>query len=279
MNLTSYTPQAVRRRASLLLASGGAALVLATVGPMPAAEATMSHPSTAPTALVGVQYFGNTDHCAGGELLALCNADLWRLPALLAGDVVTVAWRHTSTSGPKMCITGNVDDFDFVDNRCNRSRDQYGNSSTYGSQGGKRTVMSVPAAANPAYLTFLGLSCFTSCSNRGPYEFTVEKIQHRVLGAIPARTSVKRTGSITARPGLTNGSALVGATFTLKIKVTGQKLRIRSAKVSSAGTVTFKISLPKSARGKRATFQLTRGATSTTLSYASAKTTIKIKRK
>jgi hypothetical protein len=274
--MTSMSPT-LRRRALTIGTTVSLAIVVTLAGPAPSGQASLSKPSNAQLATVGVQYFGNTDHCASGEPYVYCHADLWRLPALLPGDNVTVAWRHTTNDGPKMCITGNVDDFDFEANRCNRSKDQYNNEAVYGSISGKRTVFTVPASASPAYLTFYDNNCFGPCGNYGPYEFTVEKIQHRVLGAIPARNTIKRTATLTVRPGLTNGAKLVGAAFTLKIKVKGQKLRVRSARVTTAGTVSFKLALPKSAKKKKATFQLVRGATSSTLPFASAKTTIKVK--
>lgn len=260
----------------LRLVAIAATSVVALGATAAAASASQSNPSTAPTAVVGTQYFGNTDHCSVGEPYTKCHADLWKLPALLAGDRVTVAWSPTNTSGPRMCITGNVDDYSWVQNRCNRST-WNGTSSTglYSTLGGSRDVATVPAAASTAFLTFYDGDCFGACGDYGPYEFTVEKIQHRVLISLPAQTTVVRNGTIKATARTTNGKAIAGKTLKLTVNW-GTGAVTRSATTNSSGVAAFALGLGSSLSGKTAKFKVTSGSSTKYLAGVSTSFSAKL---
>src|SRR4051812_16829251 len=94
----------IRRAALLAVLSGSVVLAAGT----PAlAEGGGLKPTEAPPAAVGVHYFGSTQHDANRGNYEY---DFWRLPPLLANDVVTVAW---STPFNGMCIAANVDDYSW----------------------------------------------------------------------------------------------------------------------------------------------------------------------
>jgi hypothetical protein len=251
------------------LAVLAAVALVSALGVQPV-SATSSKPSTAPVARVGVPYLGNTDHCGAAELYVACHADLWRIPALLTSDIVTIAWKHTSAlRGPKMCITAGVDDFSWADNRCNSSLDVNGIVGAYGSAAGKRTVFTVPRSASPAYLTFYDSDCFGPCGYYGGYEFTVEKIQHRVLVALPALTAIGRTSGLAVRPRLANSAVIPGQIFALQIIVNGVTLT-RYAKTAANGVALFSLGLPLNTRGKLARFRVYKTATTTLQATSSA---------
>jgi hypothetical protein len=239
------------------------AAVAALALSMPSASATVTSPSTASTAKVGTEYFGDTDHCDDGEPYIGCHADLWKIPNLLISDRVTVAWAHVETDGPKLCITGNADDFDWADKECNISDDVYGSNQPM------RTAFRAKHTAKPAFLTFFDPDCFGPCGYYGPYRFTVEKIQHLVLGALPARARIAHDGKLVMRPTLTNGAHVKkGTGFTLTVTI-GGSTQTRKGTVGKQGAVRFNLRLPASAHGDKARFQVVKGASLKYLTFSS----------
>lgn len=208
------------------------------------------YPSQAPTVDIGAPYFGdNRDQSCTSS--SFCRSDFWRLPALLAQDVVTIAWRHIDRDGPKACLTGNVDDYDWLRNGCNLSE------AAYGSDGGSRSQLVATTAASPAYLQFYctgGISC-----SSGPYEFTVESIQHALGLSLKKVTKVKTTSKVTGYARLSNGE---GAPNGLAVNLVARvgKSKVTRGAVVSNGTLTFNLNLPRKWRGKVVALSLVRAA-------------------
>ena len=195
-------------------------------------------------------YFGdNTDRSCKSYG---CSFDFWRLPAVLAADVITVAWKHTGAAGgPKVCVSGNVDDFDWAKNFCNLS------ATESGSNLGARTRLTVKAAAPTAYLQFLDPPvCPWACGSVGPYQFTVESIQHAVGVAMDRP---KGSGAVTGTAVLSDGQPVPdGVVFTLVMSSGGKNLT-RTAPVQ-AGKLTFNPRYPKNWVDKRAFLTIARPA-------------------
>ncbi len=202
-------------------------------------------PSQAPTVSLGVTYFGDTSVPESQDY----GWDFWRLPSLLAGDRVQVAWASDTDDWVDWgCLTGNTDDYDFSEKICNLAED-------WGGDKQQRYGFKAKTAAQDAFLTFGNWD--------GAYHFVVERIQHRVGVALPAVSAVRHNGRIAVHPTLTNGHSLPGGLgFRLSIRVGGKTLE-RTAKTNAKGVVSFALAIPTSAIGQRASLQVTRGTTAT----------------
>jgi hypothetical protein len=215
-------------------------------------------PQGAPTVQVGVPRFGNT-----ADPNKAPYQDYYRLPNLLAQDVVTVAALPQSGVRASFCLAGNVDQFNWEQEGCNLSQDVYVDSF------GKRIQFTAARATNLAYLRVGNIYYLTSPDNAGPYQFTVEKIQHRLALTISAPAQVSRNGQVTVRTFLTNGAgAANGHRLSLAVIVGGRSYNY-VATVSN-GRAVFQLNLPADTEGKTATLKASSSSSSTTYTGASA---------
>lgn len=214
------------------------------------ADGTQTPPG-APTITVGVPTFGNTADPAASPY-----QDYYRLPNLLAQDIVTVAALPTLTTS--FCLAGNVDQFNWQQEGCNLA--SYNN--VYST--GERLQLQASRASNLAYLRV-----YRSGSGANPYQFTVEKIQHRLALTIQAPAQVRRNGQVTVRTHLTNGAgAANGHKLSLAVIVGGRSYN--HVATVSGGQAVFTLNLPASAEGKTATLKASSSSSSTTYTGASA---------
>lgn len=229
----------------------GIASLLVVGAPSIAAADGGQKPSTAPAVTIGQPYFGdNTDYGCGNTL---CRVDMWRLPSLLSQDVITVAWRHMASRGPRVCVAGNIDDYSWLQDACNLATPEYGDDA------GKRTVLTVSAAAPAAYLQFIDKDCFGSCGYYGPYQFTVETVQHALGLSLQAVSRVARKGTVMGTAALTDGTAPPdGMAFRLAVK-RGKVTLYRTAALNG-GRATFRLRLPRAWRGKAIAVTMSREA-------------------
>jgi hypothetical protein len=210
----------------------------------PAAVAVVP-PSQAQTMAIGTTYFGNAS-----------GLDYWRIPSLLLNDRVQVAWASDDSardSISEICLTGNVDDYNYEDEYCNLSDDV--DDST-----GRHKFVASKATSN----AFISLwSAFG-----GPYHLVVERIQHAIGVSITMKDSYTPKSKIKAIASLTNGAPMPqGSVFTLTATV-GSTTVTREDAVGKNGRLKFALGLDRTARGQRATLRITRKATST---YIAAK--------
>lgn len=219
-----------------------AVLGLAIGGVTSARAVGGTKPSEATTVNLGQVYFGGSSRPSDPVSR---NGELWRLPSLLAQDVVTVAGQSDNgTYNEEICLAGGVDDYSFTDNWCNNSESQY-----LTPQGRRVTLV----AGRDASDSFLELHPINSA-----YHFTVESIQHALGLGLPAVQSVKRKGSVRATATLTNGAPVPDGLDVALIIRQGPSKWVRVSR-AYGGQLTFKLKLPKSARGK-AKLSLSRGA-------------------
>lgn len=234
----------------------------------PAQASGFDQPVTAPSIVIGQSYTGNNSHCVSGEDGSYCLADLWRLPPLLLGDVVTVAWKHEGTAGPRACLTGNVDQYSWSANHCNIA------GNVGGTNAGLRTKFVAKATASPAFLEFnYGFGFFAF--DVGIYTFTVETVQNLVSVSIPAQTEIGRSGTISISPRRVNGAPVAGRVFTLTAKWDSGGWST-TATTDVAGNATFQLGLPADAAGKQVTFKASAPETVTDQAAASADTMMRV---
>lgn len=213
------------------------------------ADGTQTPPG-APTVQIGVPTFGNTYNPATSPF-----QDYYRMPNLLAQDVVTFAalpaqWAYA-------CLAGNVDQYNWQQEGCNLSREEYFSSA------GKRVQFIASRASNLAYLRV------RSGTSNGTYQFTVEKIQHRLALTIPATAQVKRNGQITVRTHLTNGAgAANGHKLSLAVVIGGRSYN--HVATVSGGRAVFQLNLPAGTEGKTATLKASSSSSSATYTGATA---------
>lgn len=188
-------------------------------------------PSRAPAVRVGVPTFGNTDSPDKYPY-----QDYYRLPHLMAQSVVTVAARSGS-SYHYMCLAANLDDFNWDEARCNLSNDQ--SFDRYGD----RLRLEAKAHTSSAYLRVMA-------GYRGPYEFTIEKIQHRLGMALKGGSTFKRNSIVTVSTRMTNGAPVPdGLLVSIITQVNGRNYRENAR--TRGGIARFRLHLPASAEGKR----------------------------
>ena len=150
-----------------------------------------------------------------------------------------------------------MDDYSWLQGKCNLS------NRVFAGTAGKRETFLVPSAAASAYLELIDYYG----GNYGPYQFTVESIQHQVGLGLASVQSVGRKGSVRATATLTNNAPVADGFDVALIIRKGDKKWVRVG-YASAGQVTFKLKLPKSAKGK-VKLSLSRGADS---QYSAAST-------
>lgn len=206
-------------------------------------------PSAAPPVELGVPYFGdNTDRsCTSNG----CRVDFWRLPPILAGDVVTVAWRWTGSGyGPRMCLTGGIDDFDWYQNPCKLS------SAVMGERAGARSQLTSSAAQSVAFLQFTEETpCAFGCNYKGPYQFTVESIQHAVGLSMDPVSSLSPKGTVTGKVRLSDSSPVPdGLPVVLTVRH-GSETLVRNA-TTAGGAVSIPVKLPKAWKGDKVRLSL-----------------------
>lgn len=193
------------------------------------------YPSGAPAVQVGVPTFGNTSVPSTGP-----SQDYFRLPTLLEQSRVTVAAASSSSSGGYICLAGNVDNYNWNQHKCNLADEQWFNHN------GSRLRFDAAFATSSAYLRVRH-----SFSGK-PYEFTVEKIQHKLGMALKGGSTFKRNSRVTVSVRLTNGAPVPdGLLVSLITQVGGRNYRSNAR--TRGGLATFTLNLPASAEGKRGT--------------------------
>ncbi len=221
--------------AGRLLVAGIAAAGSLTVGTAVAGADGTQTPVGAPTIRVGVTEFGNTASPDANP-----RQDYYRLPALQAGDLVTVAARTPAgTSYRYACLEADVDGYNWQQEACNLARGQSFDSS------GQRMQFRASRSTNNAFLrVYTGRS--------GPFEVTVEKIQRQVGLSVNAPAPLKANGTVIVAARLTNGqSAPDGYGIQLVVRVNGRDHAYVAR--TRAGRATFTLSLPGDAADKQAT--------------------------
>jgi hypothetical protein len=247
----------------------GAAAAMALAGVLLIAPASASaasaglKPSEAPLVAVGQHYFGNTQH----EWNAGCcttTVDLWHLPPLLTADVLTVAWHAgQNEEGVRLCLAQDVDDYDWAENYPNGSWHVCNGSQQYtvSGSGSARTTLQVRSSTANGYLEVLG----SGPQWPGPYDFTIESIQHAIGVGLSPVTRIKPTSILTGSANLSDGSPVPdGLAFTLSaswVTPVNKASHSRSYTVtSSGGALTFPLNLPSSAQGKHVSLTVARPA-------------------
>lgn len=213
-------------------------------------------PSEAPTITLGQTYFGNayrprdSVHQAG---------DVWRLPPLLARDIVTLAGATDPGQGNMgigPCLTADADDYSYQQSLCNNGEPM--GETYYLDTRGARIVLTATRATNNALLSMGLENGCRACSSGAPYHFVVESIQHAVGLGLPALSAVGRKGAVRGSASLSNGAPVPDGFDVALIIRKGDRKWVRVAR-ASGGQITFRLALPKSARGK-VRLSLSRGA-------------------
>ncbi len=247
-----------------LVASGS----LAVVSPPAMASGGGLKPSLAPAISIGTHYFGTTNHAANDGNYEY---DFWKLPPVLAADVVTLAWNDAEDRN-LACVAVGVDDFSWGENECNGSE-----AFSVTGSGSARSSIEVGAANPVAYLEF-----YTCCTG-GPYDFTVESIQHAIGVGLTKATEITPTSVLTGSANLSSGAPVPdGMAFTLTAawitpvnKASHQRAYVAT---SSGGQFAFQLGLPAGAQGKSVSFTVTRAADPQYLAASSAAVEIPVSR-
>lgn len=248
-------------------------IALASVPAAPAADAGRK-PSAAPTVSPGQHYSGqlddNVDHANYGTHYSV---DLWRLPALISHDVVTVDWHVAPDSGGRfpvcLVLAENVDDFNWgsrfgevgAGDFCTEEGPVY---RVAGSGTARTAITAQQASANSTYLEFFAEAYNESAPYATyPYDFTVGSIQHYISLTFLPVPSIATTTPLAATATLTTGAPvpdgtlfnLVASWETPVNEATHQ--RIYTAP-SSSGQIVFPLNLPASAGNKTVSFTVSR---------------------
>jgi hypothetical protein len=248
----SIVPAAIRGvRQSLLLALAAAAALLAClfVAATPASAAGGGlKPSEAPLIEIGKPYFGTT--AADNQRV---QTEYWRLPALQAQDVITLAWHNKGDN--RVCLVQNVDDYNYTETDCASS---YYNTSS----GSARDTIEVPSASSASFLTFWVWG--GTSSGGASYDFVVETIQHKIGVSLAQVAAVQPNATLQGYAGLTDGTpAPDGLVFTLTVRWKNASKIVQTAKysaASTAGALSFPLALPPSAQGRNARLVISRPA-------------------
>jgi hypothetical protein len=258
-----------------------ATMVCAIVGfgasaPAAAFEGGGRMPSQAPLVAAGQHYTGQLTNRAddanfGGET----QVALWRLPPLMARDVIYVDWHSlpsTTNAGYfPVCLTfaQGIDDYNWgsrfdaaVGFECEGTGPIY----TLSGSGTARTAITVPETnANSSYLEFYTWARQTNPAKfeTFPYDFTVQPPLHYLGVALKTVKRVSANGVIGATATLASGQpAPDGLTFNLAVTWPGGGSASYTA-TSAAGGVSFQLALPETAYGERATFVVSHAADGT----------------
>jgi hypothetical protein len=256
------------RTVRTLLALALFAIPLAVPGP---ARAAGLKPSEAPLIAIGQHYMGNTAHDINTSNAPV---DLWRLPPLLTGDAMTVAWRAESNypEVPALCLAQDVDDYNWAEygNRCNGS----GRFMVAGN-GAARSVITVKAAASAPFLELSGDTC-EGCNEA--YDFVVESIQHALGVSLTPRLHIRTNAVLTGSANLSNGAPAPDGLVFYLTATWGKTGSAQYTATTSGGQLSFPVALPPETITKSVTFTVTRPADPQYLAAGSAGLPIKVAR-
>jgi hypothetical protein len=241
-----------KRRAFALAVAVCATTLTVAVGAAIAAGGLT--PSQAPGVVVGQHYFGNTGHDPISPIVYGTNTafDFWKLPALLSNDVVTVAWSSQARDN-LLCIGENFDDYSWGDHSCNGS-----NRFEVSNTGSSRDLISVKAPSASAYLQVSGDFMNGMYDDRGPYDFTVESIQHQLGVNLQRIFALARNGLVKGSAVLSDGSAVPdGAVFVLHASYRGGQKTVGAKTSGGKGQLVFKLKLPVAVHKARKVITLT----------------------
>jgi hypothetical protein len=204
----------------------------------------------APAVVYGKQLFGNTAADGQGKTPTGCiNGVSWWLLPTLAGDKVTIDFE----GGVDFLDVWPVGTTDFNLNTANPFKEF-----PIGDNGKQEGVFTTPVSGAMPLEFFTGVCFIDGNGQPGPYDFTTTD-QHAIVVALKRYLHIKTTTTLTGTASLADGApAPDGLTFKLTVSWPGQKAKYTAT--STGGTLTFPLTLPSSAKGKMATFVVTRPA-------------------
>lgn len=245
-------------------------------------------PSEAPTIAPGVRYTAelsnyesiDTNYHPWDFGLGI-NVDLWRLPPLVAHDLVTVDWQVAggSSAGPvELVVAEDVNDYNwgavFGESYTNNEASESGAAFMPSGSGAAETSFTVQQASQAsAYLEFAAQAHTEHKTSAGgyetyPYNFALESIQHYIGINFPPPTQIAADSAITAGATLATGAPVPnGMAFTLTATWGGSEEDPDEAVQSqsytaqaNSGTMVFPLNLPSSAQGKKVSLAISRPA-------------------
>jgi hypothetical protein len=221
--------------------------------------------ASAPTIVFGQHTFGNT---ATGEWD--CGpAEFWNL-ALKAGDQATIDWEASSGDYAHAAVIFPSGTTDFSINNV-----RYLSYYELGENNHGEAVFSTGAAGSYP-LIFAANGCDED-HHEGPYDFTAT-VQHSLVATLRQYAHIRTTTVISATANLADGTAVPdGLIFTLTVTWPEGGTASYSAAISG-GRLSFPLALPDTAKGKKATLIVTRGADAQFLAAESAKLEVNVGR-
>ncbi len=263
--------------ARFTIAAATIALVLLGVAASASAFEGGGHkPSEAPLITAGQHYTGQlNNHKSEANFGGYAEVAIWRLPPLATRDVIYVDWHSVpdtdNSSHFPVCMTfaQGIDDFNWgsvFDEATGFECEGRGPVYELSGSGTARSVITAQDTnANSSYLEFYTEATQTSPSyfETFPYDFTVSAPLHYLDAAIREVKRVSANGVIRATANLANGLPMPdGLSFNLAVSWPGGGSASYSA-VSAAGGVAFRLALPETAYGERATFVVSHPADGT----------------
>ncbi len=222
-----------------------AALTFGSGAGIAGADGTQT-PVGAPTIRLGVTEFGDTrvPNTSPAQ-------EYFRLPAVRAGDLVTVAARTPPGAGRRWaCLAADVDGFNWQQEGCNLA------NAVIFRESGSRIQFRASRATNNAFLRVY------TTYDYGAFEVTVERIQRQVGLALSAPGSLQPNGAVSVSARLTNGQSVPdGHRVQLAARVKGRTHTYVST--TRGGRATFQLNLPGDAVGSTATLTAQSPETST----------------
>lgn len=226
-------------------------------------------PSQAPLITPGQHYTGNLSNRAddanfGGEV----QVALWRLPPLIARDVLYVDWFAVPPQSLSLCLTfvQGIDDYNWGARfdaatwfECEAGG---GPAYTRSGSGTARTAITVPETnAGSSFLEFYTSARETDPARFGllPYVFTVHPPLHHLSVALKPVKRVSADGLFYATATLADGQPAPDG-LGLNLAVTWPGGSATYASETLRGGAAFRLTLPRSAHGERATFVVSRPA-------------------
>ncbi len=235
-----------------LLTASLAVLSLLLMLVLPQAQAFASGGAdiaSAPPISYGKQLFGSTATDGHGEDSFGCGVGLsWWLLPVLAGDEVTID------------VEGALNQLDAMTVGTTDYNLHSSSVFTYAEVGSSdKQELSFTAPVGGA----MPLEFFTACGDSwrqpGPYDFTATD-HHAVVAALKRYPHIKTTTPLVGTASLADGTPVPdGMAFTLTVSWSNHSHAQYSA-TSVGGVLTFPLSLPATAQGKKATFVVTRPA-------------------
>lgn len=244
-----------------------AALLLAALAPAPASAAGGSNIATAPNVVYGQHTFGNTGR---GEWD--CGpAEFWNL-AMNPGDQVTVDWAAADRDYAVKAVIYPAGTTDFSINNVESVVYAYIGENNHA----EMTFSTGTAGSYP--LIFEASGC-GSGGHPGPYDFTVT-LQRALTISLKNYTHIRTTTVISASANLADGSPVPdGMAFTLTVGWhSPDHESVLYTATSVGGAFSFPLSLPETAKGKKATLVVSRGPDPQFLGAESAKVEVKVGR-